>query len=96
MKGGSFPERESEREGGLRLRLGGAFGAETGELEGVADIVEAELLGLLFQRGDQALIETDGGAAFPADDMVMVVAGLLGKVEGLARQNDPLDQAGFA
>jgi len=61
----------------------------------VADVVEAELFGLLFQGGDQALIETDRGAAFPADDMVMVVAGLLGKVERLARQNDPLDQAGF-
>ena len=49
------------------------------------DVVEAELFGLLFQGGDQALVETDGRAAFPADDVVMVVAGLLGKIEGLAR-----------
>jgi hypothetical protein len=27
--------------------------------------------------------------------MVMMVAGLLGKIEGFAVQNDPLDQAGL-
>ena len=65
-------------------------------MEGVPDVVKAELFGLLFQGGDQALVETDGGAAFPADDVVMVVAGFLRKIEGLSRQNDPLNQAGFA
>jgi hypothetical protein len=53
-------------------------------LEGVADILEAELFGLFFQWGDQALIETDGGAAFPADDVVMMVIRFLGKIEGFA------------
>ena len=62
----------------------------------MTDIVKAELFSLFFQRGDQALIETDGGAAFPADDVVMVVAGFLRKIEGLSCQNDPLNQAGFA
>ena len=65
-------------------------------MEGVTDVVEAELFGLLFQGGDQALVEADGGAAFTADDMVMVVVGLLGKVEGFSAQNDTLNQAGFA
>ena len=58
--------------------LFGAFGAEAGELEGVADVMEAELFGFFFQRGDEAFVEADGGAAFSADDVVMVVAGLLG------------------
>jgi hypothetical protein len=53
--------------------LFGAFGAEAGELEGVADVVEAELFGLLFEGGDEALIQADGGATLPADNVVMVV-----------------------
>lgn len=64
-------------------------------MQGVADVVEAELFGLFFQRGEQAFVEADGGAAFSADDMVMVVAGLLGKIEGFPCQNDSLEQAGF-
>ena len=44
----------------------------------MTDIVKAELLGFFFQRVDQALVETDGGAAFPADNVVVVMAGLLG------------------
>lgn len=62
----------------------------------MADLVESELLGLFFQRRDQALVEANGGAAFAADDVVMVVTGLLGKVEGFPAQNDALNQAGFA
>ena len=62
----------------------------------MADVVEAELFSLLFQRRDQTFVEADRGAAFPADNMVMVVTGLLRKVESLARQNDPLNQAGLA
>ena len=50
-----------------------AFGAEAGELEGVADVVEAELFGLLFQWGDQAFVEADRGTAFAADNVVMMV-----------------------
>lgn len=62
----------------------------------MADVVEAELFSLLFQRRDQTFVEADRGAAFPADNMVMVVTGLLRKIERLSRQNDPLHQAGFA
>jgi hypothetical protein len=58
--------------------------------------VEAKLFGFLFQRGDQAFVETDRGTAFPADDVVMVMVGLLGKIEGLASQDNALDQTGFA
>ena len=57
--------------------------------------MEAELFGLLFQWGDQAFVETDGRAAFPADDVVVVMAGLLGKIEGLARQDEALNEAGL-
>jgi len=71
----------------------GALGAEAGELEGMADIAEAELFGPFFQRRDEAFVQADGGAAFPADNVVMVVAGLLGKIEGFSGENDPLDQA---
>ena len=58
--------------------------------------MESQLLGFFFQRGDQALVETDGGAAFPADDVVMVMTGLLGKIEGLASQDNTLDQTNLA
>ena len=58
--------------------------------------MEAELFGLLFQWGDQAFVETDGGAAFPADDVVMMVIRFLGKIEGFAPEDDPLDEAGFS
>jgi hypothetical protein len=75
--------------------LFGAFGAEAGELEGVADIAEAELTGFFFQRGDEAFIQADRGAAFPADNVVMVVAGLLGKIKGFPVKNDPLDETCF-
>jgi hypothetical protein len=51
-----------------------AFGAETGELEGVTDVAEAKSFGRLFQGGDEALVQANGGAAFPADNVVMVVA----------------------
>ena len=75
--------------------LFGAFGAEAGELEGVVDVVEAELFGPLFKGGDEAFVQADGGAAFPADDVVMVVAGLLGKIEGFALQEEALNEAGL-
>jgi len=61
----------------------------------VADVAEAKLLGLLLQWGDQTFIQADGGAAFPADDVVMVVTGLLGKIKGFPVENDPLDETCF-
>ena len=60
--------------------LFGAFGAEAGELEGVADVAEAELAGFFFQGGDEAFVEADGGVALPADDVVVMVVGFLGKI----------------
>lgn len=57
--------------------------------------MEAELAGFFFQRRDQTFIEADGGAAFPADDVVMVMAGLLRKIKGLALENESLNQAGL-
>ena len=72
-----------------------AFGAEAGELEGVADVAEAKSFGRLFQGGDEAFVQTNGGAAFPADDVVMVVAGLLGKIESFALQDEALNEAGL-
>jgi len=61
----------------------------------VADVVEAELFGLLFQWGDQAFVEADGGTAFAANNVVMMVIRLLGEIEGFSGQDDPLDQAGL-
>jgi len=46
----------------------------------VTDFVKAELLGFFFQRGNEALIQTNGDAALPADDVMMVMIGLLGKI----------------
>lgn len=57
--------------------------------------MEAELFGFFFQRGDKAFVEAYGGAAFSADDVVMVVAGLLGKIEGFALQDEALNEAGL-
>ena len=65
-------------------------------MEGVTDIVETELFGFLFQGGDQAFVEADRGTAFPADNVVMVMTGLLGKIKGLASQDNALDQTSFA
>ena len=78
-----------------RAKLSRTFGAKAGELERVANLTETELFGFFFQRGDQTFIEADGTAAFSADDVVMMVIGLLGKIQGFAGKNDPLDQAGF-
>ena len=60
--------------------LFGAFGAEAGELEGVADVAEAEFFRRFFEGGDEAFVEADGGVALPADDVVVMVVRLLGKI----------------
>jgi len=78
------------------LDLDGALRAQTGELEGVVNILKAELAGFFFQWGDEALVEADGGAALAANDVVMVVARLLGQVEGFAIEGDSLGEAGLA
>jgi len=64
-------------------------------LEGVADVVEAELTGCFLKRGNQALVEADGGVAFAADDVVVMVLRLLGKVESFSPKRDSLQKAGF-
>jgi hypothetical protein len=64
-------------------------------LEGVADVVEAELTCFFLKRGNQALVEADGGVAFAADDVVVMVLGLLGKVESFSPKRDSLQEAGF-
>jgi hypothetical protein len=64
-------------------------------LEGVADVVEAELTGFFFQGRNQALVEADGGVAFAADDVVVMVLRLLGKVESFSPKRDSLQEAGF-
>jgi hypothetical protein len=64
-------------------------------LEGVADVVEAELTGFFLKRGNQTLVEADGGVAFAADDVVVMVLRLLGKVESFSPKRDSLQEAGF-
>ena len=61
----------------------------------MADVVEAELTGFFLKRGNQALVEADGGVAFAADDVVVMVLGLLGKVESFSPKRDSLQEAGF-
>jgi len=78
-----------------RSQLAGAFCAEPGQLEGVADVVEAELTGFFFQGRNQALVEADGGVAFAADDVVVMVLRLLGKVESFSPKRDSLQETGF-
>ena len=78
------------------LDLDGALRAKTGELERVVNILKAELVGFFFQWGDEALVEADGGAALAANDVVMVVARLLGQVEGFAFEGESLGEAGLA
>ena len=63
-----------------RSRLAGAFCAETSQLEGVVNVLKAELAGFFLERCDEALVEADGGVTFAADDVVVVVVRLLGKV----------------
>ena len=62
----------------------------------MADIAEAELAGFLFQWGDEAFVQANGGATFSANDVMMVVVRLLGEVKRFALENEALDQAGFA
>ena len=58
--------------------------------------MEAELTGFFFQGGDQALVEADGGVALAADDVVVMVVGLLGKVKGFAFEGESLGEACLA
>ena len=57
--------------------------------------MEAELAGFFLERCDQALVEADGGVAFAADDVVVMVLRLLGKVESFSPKRDSLQEAGF-
>ena len=57
--------------------------------------MEAELTGFFLKRGNQALVEADGGVAFAADDVVVMVLRLLGKVESFSPKRDSLQEAGF-
>ena len=75
------------------LDLDGALRAKTGELERVVNILKAELVGFFFQWGDEALVEADGGAALAANDVVMVVARLLGKIKSFALEGESLGEA---
>ena len=61
----------------------------------MADVVEAELTGFFLKRGNQTLVEADGGVAFAADDVVVMVLRLLRKVEGFTPKRDSLQKAGF-
>jgi hypothetical protein len=56
----------------------------------VADVVEAELTGFFLKRGNQALVEADGGVAFAADDVVVMMLRLLRKVESFSPKRDSL------
>ena len=78
-----------------RSQLAGAFCAEPSQLEGVADVAEAELTGFFLKRGNQALVEADGGVAFATDDVVVMVLRLLRKVESFSPKRDSLQEAGF-
>jgi len=61
----------------------------------MADVMKAELAGLLFQWRDEAFVQADGRAAFPADNVVMVVVRLFREVERFSFENEALDQAGL-
>jgi hypothetical protein len=64
-------------------------------LEGVADVVEAELTCFFFQGRNQALVEADGGVTFAADDVVVMVLRLFREVESFSPKRDSLQEAGF-
>ena len=57
--------------------------------------MEAELTCFFLKRGNQALVEADGRVAFAADDVVVMVLGLLGKVESFSPKRDSLQETGF-
>lgn len=61
----------------------------------MADVAEAELTGFFLKRGNQALVEADGGVAFAADDVVVMVLRLLREVESFSPKRDSLQEAGF-
>ena len=62
----------------------------------MADVLEAELAGFFLERCDEALVEADGGVTFAADDVVVVVIGLFGKIESFSFEGDSLDEASLA
>jgi hypothetical protein len=61
----------------------------------VADVVEAELTCFFLKRGNQALVEADGGVAFAAYDVVVMVLRLLRKVKSFSPKRDSLQESGF-
>ena len=65
-------------------------------MQGVADVLEAELAGFFLERCDEALVEANGRATLAANDVVMMVTGLLGQVEGFAFEGESLGEAGLA
>ena len=62
----------------------------------MADVLEAELAGFFLERCDEALVEADGGVTFAADDVVVVVIGLFGKIESFSFEGDSLEEACLA
>ena len=52
-------------------------------------------MGFFLKRGNQALVEADGGVAFAADDVVVMMLRLLWKVESFSPKRDSLQEAGF-
>ena len=62
----------------------------------MTDAVEAELAGFFLERCDEALVEADGGVTFAANDVVVVVIGLFGKIESFSFEGDSLEEACLA
>src|SRR5690606_622192 len=78
------PERKSGRYSGTVVRAG-AGGAQPEEVEGVLELGEAVRRGhLLGPRLDEPAADLHGGAAPPADEVVVVLDALAAAVERLA------------